>query len=1173
MHLERNPFGLRSASAAISLAAFIVASASLQAQILNQGPSSTRSPYMVPASNSGIVRSISSITTTTDLVPLTGAPASAYEVGGIPDGMGAYDNGDGTITVLTNHELGNTVGVVRRHGARGAYVSELVVNKSTLQVVSGQDLAHSVIDGANVVRNATNGNALAFSRFCSADLPAVSAFFNAASGLGTQDRIFMNGEEGGATGYAVAHVATGAQKGTSYVLPKFNVSTNGSGLTGVGGWENLLANPAAQDLTVVAGTNDGGTGIMSNSVSVYVGTKTNTGSPIEKAGLTNGQQYFVAVTGSTAEIVNTTTRATNITSGTRFSLSTNSSTTFSRPEDGAWNPANPREFWFVTTDRLDTVTSGVANPTSGASGTVQSGVSRLWRLTFDSISNPTAGGVIDLMIDGIKNNTKVQMLDNMCVGDDGNIYLTEDPGNSTYIGKTWVYKPANDTLVQLTKFDPARWGELAINGGTPGGLAPYTNDKESSGIIDVSSMFAHLPGETVLLYAVQDHSTNAAVATAASVEGGQLMLMKVALNGVSAPVSVQGPSSTRTPYLVPSQASTEVVTNLTSITTATDLVPLTGAPASAYEVGGIPDGMGAYDNGDGTITVLTNHELGNTVGVVRRHGARGAYVSELVVNKSTLQVVSGQDLAHSVIDGANVVRNATNGNALAFSRFCSADLPAVSAFFNAASGLGTQDRIFMNGEEGGATGYAVAHVATGAQKGTSYVLPKFNVSTNGSGLTGVGGWENLLANPAAQDLTVVAGTNDGGTGIMSNSVSVYVGTKTNTGSPIEKAGLTNGQQYFVAVTGSTAEIVNTTTRATNITSGTRFSLSTNSSTTFSRPEDGAWNPANPREFWFVTTDRLDTVTSGVANPTSGASGTVQSGVSRLWRLTFDSISNPTAGGVIDLMIDGIKNNTKVQMLDNMCVGDDGNIYLTEDPGNSTYIGKTWVYKPANDTLVQLTKFDPARWGELAINGGTPGGIAPYTNDKETSGIIDVSSFMPHMPGETVLLLAVQDHSTNAAVATAASVEGGQLMLMRVNHTPRTLAFGVRCGQPGMSLLADANAAPAIGTPIVTVLNGVPASTAAFMSVGLSNVQIGATQLPIALDSFGLTGCYLYHDAALATFALCNPTGANTAQYSMSIPSSPVFVGLKVYQQGWAASATANAGGLIGSNALQVTIGL
>ena len=33
---------------------------------------------------------------------------------GIPDGLGAFDNGDGTFTVLMNHELGNTQGVRAR---------------------------------------------------------------------------------------------------------------------------------------------------------------------------------------------------------------------------------------------------------------------------------------------------------------------------------------------------------------------------------------------------------------------------------------------------------------------------------------------------------------------------------------------------------------------------------------------------------------------------------------------------------------------------------------------------------------------------------------------------------------------------------------------------------------------------------------------------------------------------------------------------------------------------------------------------------------------------------------------------------------------------------------------------------------------------------------------------
>ena len=63
---------------------------------------------------------------------------------GIPDGMGAFDNGDGTFTVLTNHELGNTQGIVRDHGSRGAFVSRWIIDKATLAVLEGDDQIKSL---------------------------------------------------------------------------------------------------------------------------------------------------------------------------------------------------------------------------------------------------------------------------------------------------------------------------------------------------------------------------------------------------------------------------------------------------------------------------------------------------------------------------------------------------------------------------------------------------------------------------------------------------------------------------------------------------------------------------------------------------------------------------------------------------------------------------------------------------------------------------------------------------------------------------------------------------------------------------------------------------------------------------------------------------------------------
>src|SRR5262245_35596194 len=654
-----------------------------------------------------------------------------------------------------------------------------------------------------------------------------------------------------------------------------------------------------------------------------------------------------------------------------------------------------------------------------------------------------------------------------------------------------------------------------------------------------------------------------------------LLAAGVAVAGAQAQTQTQGPSSSRAPYLVPT-AAPGVISSITSIVTTTDLVPLTGGPAGATaEYGGIPDGLGAFDNGDGTSTIVSNHELVNNLGVVRRHGAIGAYVTELIVDKQTLAVVSISDLMQNVIDINGVVHNTANSNGTAFNRFCSGDLPAVTAYYNAATGLGTQDRIYMHGEEGGATGWNQATVVTGPEKGNSYTLAKMNLSTNGSGLSGVGAWENTLANPFPQDLTVIAADNDGGTGIMTNAVAIYVGTKQSTGTAVDRAGLTNGTLYFVNVTGNPVEITNSTSRATGITNGTRFTLGSTTSTTFSRPEDGAWNPLNPRQYYFVTTDRLDASTSTGPNPTVGATGAPagQIGMSRLWRLTFDDITYPQLGGVIDLLIDGGKGGQKINMFDNLTAAADGRVYLDEDTGNSTYHGKVWAYDPATDQLAMLTRCDPANWGDLAAAGGTPGATLPWTNDKETSGVLDVTHLFPHAPGETVLLLDVQDHSTNAAVADVATIEGGQLLLIRLALDPSVLAYGIRCGRPGPSLVGAAGSQPRIGTTQIADIAGVPGGGPAFMSVGFSNTFVGATPLPLALGSFGMPGCFLYHDCGYAFALPCAQLSPSQAQFSLPIPGVPVFLGTRVHLQAWAPDAAANAAGIVATNALQLTFGL
>src|SRR5690606_28818044 len=78
-----------------------------------------------------------------------------------------------------------------------------------------------------------------------------------------------------------------------------------------------------------------------------------------------------------------------------------------------------------------------------------------------------------------------------------------------------------------------------------------------------------------------------------------------------------------------------------SVLTVTDVV-------GSYTFAGLPDGIGAYDNGGNDFTLLVNHEMGNTAGAVHAHGSIGAFVSKFVIDKTTLAVTSGADLIQSV---------------------------------------------------------------------------------------------------------------------------------------------------------------------------------------------------------------------------------------------------------------------------------------------------------------------------------------------------------------------------------------------------------------------------------------------------------------------------------------------------------------------------------------------
>lgn len=479
-----------------------------------------------------------------------------------------------------------------------------------------------------------------------------------------------------------------------------------------------------------------------------------------------------------------------------------------------------------------------------------------------------------------------------------------------------------------------------------------------------------------------------------------------------------GPSTSTAPYLAPSIAGAKVVSILT-----------VGDAVGGYRMVGLPDGLGAFASGRNEFTVLMNHELGGTDGVVRKHGAVGSFVSRWSIDAKTLAVRKGEDFTPSAGKvylwdiAAAKYRAAAPGEAL-WQRHCSADLAAPGAYF--WRGLGTNERIYLNGEEV-ADGRGWARVATGQYAGEAWQLPRF----------GRLAYENAIASPYPQRKTIVALTDDSDAGTAplpannGSEVYFYIGTKQSNGHPIDRAGLTNGAVYGVSISvngalvggednvyglGNAAtgyvgkgrfDLVNLG-NVSSITSGRDFEQLSNDYgvTRLQRCEDGAWDPRedNAGDFYFVTTASSSTNC-------------------RLWRLSFDDIERPELGGTVEILLRGDEGH---RMLDNVAIDRLGRILMDEDPGNDNRIAKIWLYGIDTRQFIQVAAHNPREFDRLSYP--SAGATVPFqTADEESSGIIDAADIL----GEGWFLLDVQAH-VNLRGIDPELVEGGQLLALWVH---------------------------------------------------------------------------------------------------------------------------------------------
>jgi hypothetical protein len=482
--------------------------------------------------------------------------------------------------------------------------------------------------------------------------------------------------------------------------------------------------------------------------------------------------------------------------------------------------------------------------------------------------------------------------------------------------------------------------------------------------------------------------------------------------------SSRGPNSATDPYVLPVAKGVHTKAVLT--------VGDSNAASNGFEMVGIPDGLGARPDRGHDLTLYLNHELPATSGVVRGHGERGSFVSKLEIDRRSFEVEEGSDFVRPGTTYWDYVTQtygptpSTGGpnprlagdvfpaQLAAFGRWCSSSLTDEGQLYNKKTKRGYKGRIYFGNEEVGNEGRSFGVT----EDGHAQQLQRL----------GLFSWENTLAAPNRSDTTLVLGQEDAAFG----QPWIYVGHKRSNGNPFDKAGLTNGVDYVPDLLDET--VATDAGFRTKFGKGTpaRFDLSeidwdqsgnrqnieaSADGLTLNRIEDGAWDPSNPEDFWFVTTEGG----KGADVPT-GLTGRDGGG---LWKMSFDDIESPWLGGTLTLMLDGSE-APFLNKPDNLDIDRKGNILIQEDPGNNVHLARIVAYDIDTGDRGVVAQFDPAQFKPV-----TPGGTdAPFTIDEESSGIIDAREVL----GRGWYLLDAQVHKTHPDPAL---VEHGQLLAMYV----------------------------------------------------------------------------------------------------------------------------------------------
>ena len=472
------------------------------------------------------------------------------------------------------------------------------------------------------------------------------------------------------------------------------------------------------------------------------------------------------------------------------------------------------------------------------------------------------------------------------------------------------------------------------------------------------------------------------------------------------------------PYVVAVGAEYEV----RALFSAGDAVPETSDATRQFRMIGIPDGLGAYANGDGTHTLFMSHEAGRTqvseplVGSPRY---RGAFVSKWILDADG-DPVSGERaydtvfIEDTLVGPAAQVGNTTRG----FSRFCSG--------FLAGPDVGFDRWIYFANEEAPSpnTFDTLGGLSVAIFDNEAHGLPKLGRMEK----------ENSVVQDAGARAQTVIFSLEDGPATLNNQLYMYVGKKDRSpgASVLARNGLDNGELYVLRsldpgrnsertfTAGSVdVEWVPIPDAETMTDDQLEAASDAVGAMSFVRLEDGAFNTRNRNELFFVTT---------------GNSGGVDDGVNELGRLyslrlhssrilkpatlaiVYNADTVVAGGGDTALAPDNVDTNE-----DYLMIAEDGTGASNPVMDANGRDGSVWRFDLAQGP-VGVDASSATRIAEVDPPGRD--GVPVPTGAWEVSGIIDASSLF----GAETWLADVQTPNPTTA-PTPLLLEDGQLFLL------------------------------------------------------------------------------------------------------------------------------------------------